>query len=82
MRRGYDYDRKGALADTPHSCLDLIFIYHGCSLSLFFHYTLQSSTHIILSLETRWETVQQQFSPANHIAMHHNYRMMVSIKYV
>lgn len=78
----YDHNRKGALADTPHSCLDFIFIYHRCFFIIIFHYTLQSSTHIILSLETLWETVQQHFSPANRITIHHNYRMMVSIKYV
>lgn len=36
MRRGYDHNRKGALADTPHSCLDLIFIYHGCFFIIIF----------------------------------------------
>lgn len=33
----YDHNHKGALADTtPHSCLDLIFVYHGCFFIIIF----------------------------------------------
>lgn len=68
---------------SRHSALVPRFDLRLPRLFLYYYFSLQSSTHIILSLETRWETVQQHFSPANRITMYHNYRMMVKyIRYI